>query len=588
MSGGIGSETEITSFPEARPDTDDFTGLEAKAGGLKTAALNAGGLDASSRDDGGLNVSGLEAGDFDVGGLNAGGLNAGGLNAGGRNAGGRNAGGRNASGLKAGDFNASGLNASGRNADSRDTRPVETRGLAENLSRESLFRRSLLAADVVAIISAFVLLAQLSSRSLQLTWVSVCGLLTLLVGAKIIGLYDRDDVLLHKTTLDEAPKLFYMATLGALVAWLAGDFVVKGSILNRHEALLLWLVLMFLLVLARSTARALALRIVPAERCLFIGDQSSAKTIRSKLAGHGGVKAELVGHLELDDVGIWSVSGLSAQRLAEIRNLAQTLNVHRAIVAPGSADGGEMLDLVRTLKAVGVRVSVVPRLLEVVGSSVEFDDLHGVTLMGVRRFDMTRSSTVVKRALDLVGASLGLLAVAPLMAVIAIAIKLDSSGPVFFRQPRVGRHGTHFDLLKFRTMIPNAEALKDSLRHRNEAQEGLFKIADDPRVTRVGKLLRRSALDELPQLINIIRGEMSLVGPRPLVIDEDQRVEGWYRRRLELMPGMTGPWQILGPARVPLHEMGAIDYLYVANWSLWGDLKILLRTVPHVLGRRGL
>ncbi len=107
-------------------------------------------------------------------------------------------------------------------------------------------------------------------------------------------------------------------------------------------------------------------------------------------------------------------------------------------------------------------------------------------------------------------------------------------------------------------------------------------------MTRVGKLLRRSALDELPQLINIIRGEMSLVGPRPLVVDEDRCVEGWYRRRLELMPGMTGPWQILGPARVPLSEMGAIDYLYVANWSLWGDLKILLRTVPHVLGRRGL
>jgi lipopolysaccharide/colanic/teichoic acid biosynthesis glycosyltransferase len=114
------------------------------------------------------------------------------------------------------------------------------------------------------------------------------------------------------------------------------------------------------------------------------------------------------------------------------------------------------------------------------------------------------------------------------------------------------------------------------------------KIVEDPRITRVGKILRRSALDELPQFFNIVRGEMSLVGPRPLVIDEDRCIEGWHRRRLELMPGMTGPWQILGPARVPLREMGAIDYLYAANWSLWGDVKILLRTVPHVFGRRGL
>ena len=247
-----------------------------------------------------------------------------------------------------------------------------------------------------------------------------------------------------------------------------------------------------------------------------------------------------------------------------------------------------MLNLVRTLKAVGVRVSVLPRLLEVVGSSVEFDDLHGVTVMGVRRFDLTRSSAAFKRAFDLFGAGLGLLAVSPLLVAIAAAIKLDGRGSVFFRQQRVGRHGKRFEMLKFRTMVPGADALKDGLRDRNEAQEGLFKIAEDPRVTRVGRWLRRSALDELPQLWNIVRGEMSLVGPRPLVLDEDQRIEGWHRRRLELTPGMTGPWQILGPSRVPLREMVAIDYLYVANWSLWTDIKILLRTIPHVIQRRGL
>jgi lipopolysaccharide/colanic/teichoic acid biosynthesis glycosyltransferase len=323
----------------------------------------------------------------------------------------------------------------------------------------------------------------------------------------------------------------------------------------------LWLALTLLLMLARASARALALRVAPVERCLFIGDESSARTIRSKLTGHSGIKAELVAHVDLELVAHWSTDSCSERRLAEIRDLAQTLDVQRAILAPQSADAGEMLDLVRTLKAVGVRVSVLPRLLEVVGSSVEFDHLHGVMVMGVRRFTLTRSSAALKRAFDLLGVSVGLLAVLAPMIVIAAAIKLDSRGPVFFRQLRVGRRGQRFHMLKFRTMIPEAETLKDSLRHRNEAQEGLFKIVEDPRVTRVGGFLRKSALDELPQLLNILRGEMSLVGPRPLVIEEDERIEGWHRQRLELMPGMTGHWQILGPARVPLREMVAIDYL---------------------------
>ncbi len=220
-----------------------------------------------------------------------------------------------------------------------------------------------------------------------------------------------------------------------------------------------------------------------------------------------------------------------------------------------------------------------------------FSELRGSPLpqpVALDAFGLARSSIARKRALDLLGASLGLLAIAPLMLAIALAIKLEDRGPVLFRQRRVGRHGQGFQMLKFRTMVPEADALKEALRHRNEARGGLFKIAEDPRVTRVGRFLRRSALDELPQLLNVLKGEMSLVGPRPLIVEEDRRIEGWRRRRLDLMPGMTGPWQILGPARAPLGEMVAIDYLYVANWSFWTDLKILLRTVPHVLGRRGL
>ncbi len=466
------------------------------------------------------------------------------------------------------------------------------RGPAVSLRRDALFRRSLLAADIVAILAALILTVALSTRRvpLQLTWESLVGVPLLLIGAKLLGLYDRDETLLRKTTLDEAPKLFQLATLCTLVALLAGRLVVAGT-LDRKEALFLWILLAGLLLLARAAARVVALWIGPSERCLFIGDERSAEVVGAKLNGHGGIKARIVAHLDLDQVAPWSTDGFSAPRLKEIRDLAQTLDVQRAIIAPGwsaNADANETVNLVRTLKAVDIRVSVLPRMLEVVGSAVEFDDLHGVTLMGVRRFDLTRSSATLKRAFDLLGALIGLLLISPLMIAIAIAIKLDSRGPVFFRQLRVGRHGRRFNMVKFRTMVPDADAMKDELRDRNEAQEGLFKIAGDPRVTRMGRFLRITALDELPQLLNIVKGEMSLVGPRPLVIEEDERIEGWHRRRLELMPGMTGPWQILGPARVPLKEMVALDYLYVANWSLWTDVKILLRTVPHVLGRRGL
>jgi lipopolysaccharide/colanic/teichoic acid biosynthesis glycosyltransferase len=200
---------------------------------------------------------------------------------------------------------------------------------------------------------------------------------------------------------------------------------------------------------------------------------------------------------------------------------------------------------------------------------------------------LSRSSYYVKRGLDIIGSTAGLILFFPLFALISIAIKLDTSGRVLFRQHRVGRDGKPFEMLKFRTMVTGAHERRADLMHLNEA-EGLFKIDNDPRITRVGAWLRRLSLDELPQLINVLRGEMSLVGPRPLVAEEDRRIQGWDRRRLQLTPGMTGHWQILGSARIPLDEMVKIDYLYVTNWSLWLDIKILLRTIVYVAGRKGM
>jgi lipopolysaccharide/colanic/teichoic acid biosynthesis glycosyltransferase len=222
-----------------------------------------------------------------------------------------------------------------------------------------------------------------------------------------------------------------------------------------------------------------------------------------------------------------------------------------------------------------------------VGSSVEFDEIEGMTLLGVRRFGLSRSSHVVKRATDVVVSALACIFLVPLFALIALAIRLDSPGPIFFRQMRVGRADACFEMLKFRSMIDGAEEMRAPLLPRNQS-EGTFKLRQDPRVTRVGRFLRSTSLDELPQLINVLRGDMSLVGPRPLILEEDGFIEGHYRGRLEMAPGMTGPWQLLGPTRVPLQEMVKMDYLYGANWSLWADIKVLLRTVAHVLARRGM
>jgi exopolysaccharide biosynthesis polyprenyl glycosylphosphotransferase len=304
------------------------------------------------------------------------------------------------------------------------------------------------------------------------------------------------------------------------------------------------------------------------------------------------VHGEVVGYLPLEDERRQQSdrNGNSRRRrsvtIDDLPTIVRELDVHRVIIIPGNADGDTMLAAISRAKALGLKVSIMPRIFEVVGSSVEFDDLEGVTVLGVRRFGLTRSSALIKRAMDLTLSAMGLIFVSPVLAVIALAIKLDSRGPVFFRQTRIGHAGRPFSMLKFRSMVDGADARKCDLLELNEA-DGLFKIADDPRITRVGKWIRRLSLDELPQLVNVVKGEMSLVGPRPLVVEDDQRVEGRHRGRLHLVPGMTGPWQVLGSSRIPLSEMVNIDYLYGVNWSLWTDVKILLRTAEHVAGRRG-
>lgn len=461
---------------------------------------------------------------------------------------------------------------------------------ASLIRREVRYRRSLGIADAVsAAVALFVSVTVIGND--QLMPIVFVGLPVVILFSEVMGLYGRDENVITRTTLDEAPALFQLATLYTLTIWLLQPILVTGN-LGRAQVFGLWMSFFVLSMAFRAAARALAARQLGDERCVAVGDAEWAERLGRKLAGRG-IHAKLVGVVPLADNSSIEVSDFvptngndGRPHGGALEPILRELDAHRVIIASRRADSEQELELIRSVKALGVRVTVVPRMFEVVGSSVEFDEIQGIPVMGVRRFGMRRSSRLVKRGFDVVGSFILLTLISPILAATAVAIKLDSPGPVFFLQKRAGRGGKHFLMVKFRSMCDGAEAQKDDLRSRNEA-DGVFKLTDDPRITRVGKFLRRTSIDELPQLWNVLRGEMSLVGPRPLPVDEDTQIEGWRRRRLDLSPGITGTWQVLGSWRIPVSEMVKIDYLYVANWSLWTDVKILLRTVPYVLGGRG-
>jgi exopolysaccharide biosynthesis polyprenyl glycosylphosphotransferase len=259
------------------------------------------------------------------------------------------------------------------------------------------------------------------------------------------------------------------------------------------------------------------------------------------------------------------------------------------IVAFSRATHQQLLECIRVCRDHGVAVDVIPRLFEFLDGVRSLGQVGGLPVLSLGTPRLGGPSQLAKRGFDVLGASLCLLLMAPAMLAIAIAIKVETRGPVFFRQPRAGRDSTVFELLKFRSMYRDAEERKLEYLASNDVADGvMFKIYEDPRITRVGRFLRRLSLDELPQLINVVRGEMSLVGPRPLILPESEALaEDWHMRRLQLRPGLTGPWQIYGRSETPFQEMVRLDYQYVAGWSLARDVEILMSTIPAVLSGRG-
>ena len=326
------------------------------------------------------------------------------------------------------------------------------------------------------------------------------------------------------------------------------------------------------------------------ERVLIIGAGEVGHTLAAKISKHPELRIKLVGYL---DDGEPRRNGNGGPHLPvigvfdDLDRIVAEQQVDRVIVAFSQARHDDFLRVVRACADSGVKVNIVPRLFEVVSSRALVDDVEGIPLLDVGHIELSRFNMAVKRSFDLVvGGAIFVLAL-PLLGVVALVIKIDSRGPVFYRQERMGRGGRSFFMYKFRSMHVGADELRVDLAAQNEYDGPMFKIHVDPRVTRLGGWLRRWSVDELPQIINVMKGEMSLVGPRPLWVEEAEQCRGWTQKRLDITPGITGLWQVLGRSDIPFDEMVKLDYMYVTGWSLSWDLKLLLQTVPAVLQKRG-
>lgn len=385
-------------------------------------------------------------------------------------------------------------------------------------------------------------------------------------------LYARPLRRFEPTHLEDAPSLFHALMVGGLALWLFYKFLAPVPRLSFEEVLIFGLVSLPLVATLRAALRTHNLRRRGPERVVALAPPEDVQLLRRKLNFHPEYEMKLVGTVELEQVDEVVASG-------EVEHLIVRLDAR--YLPPERMDA-----LIQACHREGIRFSCLPAARTLLFRGVELNHVEGVGLLTSNPPVLARSAKLAKRGLDVaVSAALLVLAV-PLMAAITLAIALERRGPVFYRQVRVGRDGRHFTMFKFRTMDPGADRLDDDLMGESSDPDWLV-MESDPRVTRVGRFLRRSSLDELPQLWHVLSGEMSMVGPRPLSERDDRKVHGWQRNRLDLVPGITGYWQVLGRNNIPFQEMLEVDYAYVAGWSLWHDVKLLLQTVPAVLRRRG-
>jgi exopolysaccharide biosynthesis polyprenyl glycosylphosphotransferase len=406
--------------------------------------------------------------------------------------------------------------------------------------------------------------------------------------ANLLGLYHLSERRIDLSFADEIGPSFLVMTLWSWF-WLVGRAAIHVGPIAVLPSLVLWAAGILLVPTFRSFLHWLARnRSWYRQPVALIGSPSAVERVRRRIERHPEYGLDVVTTL---NVGA-EASGNGQKEISadEIVAQVQAAGARRAIVTGWPEEPSGRVELIQALINSRIQIDLVSGEPEALWSAAVLHHLEGLPMLTLSPPRLGRAKSLVKRATDLTIAGSLLVFLSPLLAYIAIRIKLDSDGPILFRQERVGRHGSRFEVLKFRTMVVGAETRKHELSELNihAAQpEAMFKIPEDPRITGFGAWLRRWSLDELPQLWNVLRGDMSVVGPRPLIPEEAALVKGRYTERMRVRPGITGPWQILGRSDIPFDEMVKLDYMYVATWSSRQDLTLLLRTVGAVSRARG-
>jgi exopolysaccharide biosynthesis polyprenyl glycosylphosphotransferase len=484
--------------------------------------------------------------------------------------------------------------------DSRTLQILERRRTsAVRMRRGWLVRRMLVFADLVGLTLGFLAATFVFDQTARSDAVGsnveilvfCLSLPAWVVVAKLYGLYDYDEERTDHSTADDLVGVLHLVTVGS---WLFFAFAAVTHRADPGFARLLgfWLFAIVAITASRAIARGVARRhLAYVQNTIIVGAGDVGQLIAKKLRQHPEYGLNLVGFVDdqpkTRSEGLTDIALLGG--LEQLPQMVQILDVERVIVAFSNDSHEEMLDLIRSLKDLDIQIDLVPRFFEVIGTNVGIHTAEGLPLIGLPALKLSRSSLFTKRTMDLAFSITGLVLLSPLFLAVAVWIKLDSRGPVFFRQLRMGSGDQTFEILKFRTMAVDADERKQDLAALNKHANGdprMFKVPNDPRVTRSGKVLRRFSIDELPQLWNVVRGQMSLVGPRPLILEEDLHVVDWRRQRLNLKPGITGLWQVLGRDDIGFEEMVRLDYVYVTTWSLLNDIKLVLRTIPALYRAR--